>query len=94
MPGTEDPQKDEKGEALLTMSTQNDGLMFSVKEEISTPLSFAVYTTAGQRIIEEEYSLMEQGEFLFAQSQLAQGVYVITVRTATEVLFSEQFIQP
>ena len=92
--GTEDSHKDDKGEALLTMSTQNDGLMFSVKEEISTPLSFAVYTTAGQRVLEEEYSLLEQGEFLFAQSQLAQGVYVITVSSATEVLFSEQFIQP
>jgi PKD repeat protein len=92
--GTEDSDKEDKGETLLTMSTQNDGLMFSVKEEIPTPLNFTVYTTAGQRVLEEEYSLLEQGEFLFAQSQLAQGVYVITVQTATEVLFSEQFIQP
>ncbi len=87
-------QKDDQETSLLAMSVQQEGLMFTVSEEISTPLNFTIYTTAGQRILEEEYPLLEQGEFLFAQSQLAQGVYVITVRSATEVLFSEQFIQP
>lgn len=79
---------------LLELTIQENALQLDVKQAYEEEVLISIFNTSGQRISQQKQVQLDLGALLVPTSDLAMGVYYITVSAQSKVLFSQQFIQP
>ena len=91
--GVEDETEEQLAEAAIEVTIAMERMLISNDEAIEERVTISIFNLSGQRVLQEEFAILPQGQTDVNLSSLNQGMYTYGLQTDTTVLKSGEFVK-
>lgn len=91
--GVEDETEEQLAEAAIEVTIAMERMLISNDEAIEERVTISIFNLSGQRVLQEEFAILPQGQTNVNLSSLNQGMYTYGLQTDTTVLKSGEFVK-
>jgi uncharacterized protein YfiM (DUF2279 family) len=91
--GVEDETEAELAEAAIDVTIASERMLIINDEAIEERVTVSIFSLSGQRVLQQEFAILPQGQTDVNLSSLNQGMYTYGLQTDTSVLKSGEFVK-
>lgn len=91
--GIEDETEAELAEAAIEVTIASERMLIINDEAIEERVTVSIFSLSGQRVLQEEFAILPQGQTDVNLSSLNQGMYTYGLQTDTSILKSGEFFK-